>query len=32
LDERPIYDFERKVAEAFVRGGVEEEKRVKLEM
>lgn len=32
LDDRPIYDHERVVADAFVKGGEEEVKRVKEEM
>lgn len=31
LDERPIFDFERLLAEAFARGGKEEEERVRKE-
>ena len=32
LDERPIFDFERLLAEAFARGGKEEEERVRKQM
>lgn len=31
LDERPIFDFERMFAEAFSRGGKDEEERVRKE-
>ena len=31
LDERPIFDYERLLADAFKRGGKEEEERVRLE-
>jgi hypothetical protein len=32
LDDRPIFDHERIVADAFVKGGEEEEKRVRDKM
>lgn len=31
LDERPIFDYERLLADAFKRGGKEEEERVRIE-
>lgn len=32
LDDRPVFDYERAVADAFARGGPEEEAKVKQEM
>jgi len=32
LDDRPVYDYERLVADALARGGPEEEAKVKQEM
>lgn len=32
LDDRPVYDFERAIADAFARGGTEEEAKVKQEI
>ena len=32
LDDRPVFSHERTLADAFVRGGIEEEKKVKEKM